>query len=476
MSTSAQRLVKNTGIYALGDILPKLFTFIVFPVFTKNLPPEEYGIINYVTTIETFLAVLCVLCLNTYFLVYFFKVKGEEEKKKLYSNISFFIIGFSLLFSILLHLVGPAFFRLWGSNVDFYPYISLCIIGNLFNVVTFLPTCLYRVQENPLPLTILNVVKSFFIMGASIVAVLVINGGAYEVMLCRVSVGVLFSFLFIFSTRKFFTKYFNLKEIKGALKFALPLVPGALAYYLYSLFDRVLIDKYLSLKELGIYTTATTLAMILNIVSNGAYKAFEPYFFQNFTRPDFSKKFKQVRDVLLFVVLMGALFISVFAKEFFTIFASEAYSEAYRYVPIVIIGVVSSSMSLMYSTVIIAKEKTFSNTLITIMGCCVSIVLNVIFLRSYGLASAAIVSMSSFTIVLLANMLVSKVPVPHARAVVASGIVIVVSFMLAYGLKEISLYSITIKVVVSLITIAATLGVLQINAVSSIKRLLTREV
>ena len=82
MSTSAQRLVKNTGIYALGDILPKLFTFIVFPVFTKNLPPEEYGIINYVTTIETFLAVLCVLCLNTYFLVYFFKVKGEEEKKK----------------------------------------------------------------------------------------------------------------------------------------------------------------------------------------------------------------------------------------------------------------------------------------------------------------------------------------------------------------------------------------------------------
>jgi len=48
--------------------------------------------------------------------------------------------------------------------------------------------------------------------------------------------------------------------------------------------------------------------------------------------------------------------------------------------------------------------------------------------------------------------------------------------MLAYGLKEISLYSITIKVVVSLITIAATLGVLQINAVSSIKRLLTREV
>jgi O-antigen/teichoic acid export membrane protein len=64
-------LVKNTTIYAIGDIAPRLLGFISFPILTQFLTPAEYGIVNYVNTVNTFLTIVGFLCLNTYYLVYY---------------------------------------------------------------------------------------------------------------------------------------------------------------------------------------------------------------------------------------------------------------------------------------------------------------------------------------------------------------------------------------------------------------------
>ena len=63
-------LIKNTTIYAIGDIVPRLLGFISFPILTNYLSPAEYGIVNYINTLNLFLVVFSVLCLNTYYLLF----------------------------------------------------------------------------------------------------------------------------------------------------------------------------------------------------------------------------------------------------------------------------------------------------------------------------------------------------------------------------------------------------------------------
>lgn len=446
------KLIKNTGIYAIGDICPRLFTFLIFPIFTTHLPPSEYGIINYINTIDTFLSVISILSLNTFFLVYYYKVDGEQERKKLMGNLSIFVFAFSLFLTAILFLVGPSLFTAWGSNVDFYPYISLGVIFNLCNVVTLLPTCLYRVQERPLPLTILNVSKSFLILIASTLVVTAYPGGAYEVLVARVSIAFIFSLIFLMVTRKEAIFNINFQQLKIALRFSLPLVPGALAFYLFSLFDRILIDKYLSLTDLGIYSTASTLALLLNIISNGAYRAFEPYFFQTIGKERFKRDFERVRDILLASVLIGSIFIGLLAKEFFELFSSQQYWEAYKYVTIILIGAVASAMGLMYETVIIAKEKTITTTIITIIGSLISISLNIIFLPRFGISMAAMVFAFSFCLTLFLKMIYSKESIAHMRPIILS--IIVFSFIegITFCLRVDSLtLSIIIKLCVGIV-------------------------
>ena len=466
------KLIKNTGIYAIGEICPRLFAFLIFPIYTSHLSPSEYGIINYINTIDTFLSVLSILSLNTYFLVYYYRVEGESAKKRLMGNLSLFVFGFTVLLTLILHVIGPFLFKAWGSNVDFYPYISLGVMTNLFNVVTLLPTCLYRVQERPLPLTILNVLKSLLVMVASVLAVTAMHGGALEVLQYRMYIYILFAFIFVFITRKDVILCVDWKQIKQALKFSLPLIPGALAYYLFNIFDRVLIDKYLSLSDLGIYSTASTLALLLNIVTNGAYKSFEPYFFQTYNTPDFKNRFIIVRDFLLSIVLIGCVFIGVMSKEFFIIFSSQDYHTAYLYVPIILIGVVAYSMGIMYETVIIAREKTLVNTIITIVGAIISISLNVILLERIGIYSAASVFALSFIIVLVAKEYYSKLRINHVRPIITSVLVFVVLFAICFYMNIDNIYiSILIKIVICLILSACVFAIMKINPIRVFKEL-----
>lgn len=473
--SDSSRLVKNTTIYAIGDILPRVFNLITFPVLTSSLPPSEYGIINYVATIDNFASIICLLALSTYYLVYYFRVGDEAEKRKLLGNLSFFLLVFNLIVLSIFLLIGPWLFGLWDCKVDFYPYIALGLANVVLNIIPIMPSALYRAMERPLPLTILNALRGFLSMGLTVVFVLYVNKSALGVMWARTIVGAVFAVIFMSITIKNSIFNFNWRQIREALKFSLPLVPGAIAYYLYSMFDRILIERYLSLSELGLYSTAATLALLLNVVSNGAYKAFEPYFFKTYGTDGFTSSFKKVRDILLVVTLSGGLCLSVFSKEFFKIFSSPAYWTAYYYVPIIVIGAVASAMSQMYSTIVTARNKTKINARITVVGAIFSITLNTIFLRYIGIWAAAIVFSVTFVLVWYLCMRFAKVDVGHSKAILVSLVFFIVMVLMTYIPIEEMYISISIKTVGVLLICFILLKVMNVNAKTIALQLLKRK-
>lgn len=456
MNSSNNLLVRNTIIYALGDILPKIFTFITFPVLTTYLTPADYGIVNYVNTINTFLTILGFLSLNTYYLVFYFRVGDELEQKKLLGNLSIFVIGFNFLFSLLACYLGYKFFDYIGNGIPFYPYIVIGLGINFFNILPILPSALYRVRENPMPLTILNVLKGFLIMVLTLIFVIYFKFSALGVLYSNLIVSFIFGIIFFIITCKNAIWRLNWKQIKAALIFSLPLVPGSLAVSLYSIFDRILINKYLSLTDLGIYSTASTLALLLNIVSYGAYKAFEPHFFKTYGQPGFNEEFLKIRNHLLFVSLFIGVSLGVFAKEFLLIFSAESYHSAYLFVPIISIGTIAGSMSHMYGTLITARNKTKINAAITITSSIISLTLNILFLKRVGIWCAAIVYSISLLFTLSCTIVFSKIKIKHSAALISAIISIITMFVLSYFVNISNIFlSISIKLIV--VTILAIL-------------------
>ena len=469
------KLIKNTTIYAIGDIIPKIFGFITFPILTNAIAPDEYGILNYINSIDIFLVAAGLLCLNTYYLVYYFRVGGDNEKRKLLGNLSIFIVFNYIIIALILFIFGPSLFRLIGSKVDFYPYIAIGIATAFFSILTVLPSALYRVKENPFPLTIINVIRGFLVMVLTILSVYLLEPNALNVLWARFIATAFFGMIFVYITFKNATFSINITQLRHALAFSLPLVPATLATYLYSMFDKVLIEKYLTLSALGIYSTASTLAFLLNIISHGAYKAFEPHIFKTYGTPSFDSSFGKVRDILLFVVLMGGLFICGYSEEFLKIFSSTQYESARYYIPMLTIGAVASAMSLMYGTIVTARGKTKVAAVITIVGAILSVVLDIILLRFWGIWAAAFVSMFSFIFLCYGNMLYAHVKVDHVRPLFGVFFASLSMYMMTFIVHvDTIVVSFIVKLLIIIISCFVIMLVLGLNIKKLIKSLINK--
>lgn len=447
-------LVKNTTIYAIGDIAPRLLGFISFPILTQFLTPAEYGIVNYVNTVNTFLTIVGFLCLNTYYLVYYNRLDSEEARKKLLGNLFIFITGINILGTVLLFIVGPKLLGIVDSNVAFYPYIAMGLVTNLFNVFSVLPLALFRILERPWPVTCINVSKGLLGFVLTILFVVKFHYKADGILFVNMVVSIFYGCIFIWLLWKNMIININWKQIKEALLFSLPLVPGSLSYFAVSMSDRVLIDKYLTLNDLGIYSTAATIALLLNIVSNGAYKAFEPYFFKIYGTSNFITDFKKVHDVYFFVLICGALGLSLFSKEFFQIFAGPKFHQAYYYVPLILIGVIFSSMNLLYATIITARGKTKVNSVISIIGGVISIGLNIWLLPKIGIVGACVSSAVAMGTMLILSIYNAMINISHIKSLIALLATSIIIYYFVYVVEYLLMVAILIKSIVYILIVA----------------------
>ena len=473
---SGNKLIKNTTIYALGDIIPRLIGFISLPILTRYLSPSDYGIVNYASTLSTFLLAFGFLSVNTYFLVFYYRCEDDLARKKLLGNLSSFIILFNVLLVVILLFFGEYFFSVLGSKIAFYPYIIIAVLTNFFNLFSILPAALFRIIEKPLPLTILNVTRGLTAFILTLVLVIFFDYTALGVLYANLFVNFIYAFIFLYMIRDHIIWNLCLKQIKKVLIFSLPLLPGSIAYYVTTISDRILIDKYLGLNDLGIYGVAASIALILNIFSFGAYKAFEPYIFKNWGKDDFLKVFEQIRNGFVYVLLIGTLCLSVFSKEFFLLMTDIKFHEAYWYVPLIIIGVYSASLSMLYGTIIVSKEKTKINSLINITGAIISIGLNILFLPKYGLITAAVVSSLSMTIMLLISIWYTRLKISHMKPILSFLLAASTIYVMVYVVTiENIILSIVLKSIVLLSVFAGISVILSINPLKMIKVFVKKE-
>jgi O-antigen/teichoic acid export membrane protein len=125
-----------------------------------------------------------------------------------------------------------------------------------------------------------------------------------------------------------------------------------------------------------------------------------------------------IQNSFLLVILFGAMGLSIFAREFFILFAGEGYQTVYYYVPMVQMGVVFSAMTMLYSTIITARQKTKINSIITITGSCISIILNIKLLPILGITAACLTSAISLGVILVLSVYYAKIKIGYRPFVV----------------------------------------------------------
>ena len=123
------KIFKNSAIYSIVTLMQRGIAFFLLPLYTAFLTPEDYGTINVVLAVSSFLSQLIMMALQGAATRFHYNTDDEEKRRVLWGTITTLVIistiGWTAVFFILhRYLVDP-----FVGTVEFYPYLVLGLIN-----------------------------------------------------------------------------------------------------------------------------------------------------------------------------------------------------------------------------------------------------------------------------------------------------------------------------------------------------------
>ena len=457
------KLFKDTALYAVGEIFPRVISFILLPIFTTYLTTEDYGILSYTSAFVMFLYVFSSLSLNSFVLRNYFELKTDEERKLLIGNVFLFIACFNVLILSLIYLLLPKLIEFYSIKIPWDPYFRLAVISNFLEVFTIIPLVLYRVKQEALNFVVLSVFRVIFQFSLVYYFVVHLNMGVIGSYYGQLIPLIVFFFLSWAIIYKHAIFNFNFNQIKLGLKFSLPLLPGAVAYLIMSLSDRIILERHISLMVLGVYNVAVTFSQALNVVIQSGYRALEPEIYKRFNQDNFKGFINQISGYFLSFVYILGIGLALFANEVFWFLTSSAFHWGSELVPFIIFGVLFAAHNVIFSSVLIAEKNTKSIGISTVIGGFVSIVVNIFMIPYWGVYASAFASALAFFIMDTFLYFQIKTPISLRNSIICFLLYGIVVLLLLIWKPEVVLFNFLIKVIILILLIIVVLVINKID-------------
>lgn len=391
--------------YFLSSILTKGLSVLLLPIYTRYLNPTDYGILQSLNSIALFLPVLLSLSLDSAFGRFFHNYKhSNKQLKLLFSTVFWFVVVYGSLVLFLIFLTS----KYWVTElltVPVFPYVYLAFIPALLTQLAQLGKVFLEQSLQAQKTTLLDVISAILNAGISIWLLigfhLGVIGRLWGGMVSAVFLVIFYVFYFY---RIGYLKFiFSKKLCRQALKYAVPLVPAMAGSWIAGLSDRLVIAKYCTLADVGLYSLAFQLAMILYLIGDAITRVLGPITMSGLVedKENVKKKMADYALILWTLMLVLNLGIALFAKEFVALISDKAFSSSYSLIAVISFIYVLGMQYRFPMTVISYYNKTWIISTGSVFMGITNLIFNLIFVPIYGYVAAAWatnVSMLLFTL------------------------------------------------------------------------------
>lgn len=384
------KFLKNSILYTLGTMMTPLIGFIMLPVYTNYLAPAEYGTMTTVQTLVGMFQVFLVLSLHGAITRFFYDYLDDVKKQKEYlGSIFLFVMLFSSLASIILMIFHQYIGFILFSSIPTVPFYFYMIGIAWVNAILALPMALIRAQENAGLFVAINMSKAVLIMLFSIYFIVVLGLGAKSALLSQLIITSLVVVGLLIKQKHFLIFSLNKNYIKYSLMFSLPLLPHVASGWIIKSSDRIILEKFVSLEEIGVYALAAQVSMVLSLFYQGVNNAFVP----RYTKLRKENKRKQASKLLkvFFYVVIASGFLSIPIAMLGTkMLSNNSYNEAIWLIPLLILAQIAKGLYYIPVAELFYSKKTNSIASSSLIAALANIIINFSLIPFIGIYGAII--------------------------------------------------------------------------------------
>ena len=366
--------------YMISAVVGKGIGFILTPIFTRAIAPDEYGYFSYYISLLSIVSLVSTLFLSPA-VIYsglskFWESKSGFENTTILTS-SALNIGFcTLLFTF------NGIFALDRRIIIFI------LVQNLFDIITTTEMLSGKFTYDYLKVVTISLASSFLAPTISLLLIFLFDMGALgRIIGLLLSAGTLATVLLI--KRLIKTDIPKKEHLTFLLKNSLPLFHATLARAVTGWSDKLIIKEALGVGELAKYSVAHTVGMALFGLIGASFSALNPWIIRRLGRGDDEEVFDIIRN-LGDLISFGSIIIIGLAPEILFILAPGGYSEAvYTIIPFAL-STVPYFLFNLYSVFITYKEKTKFISVYALIGAVINLGLNLILIKSIGYIGGAI--------------------------------------------------------------------------------------
>ncbi len=452
LSAKIREAVSHTLIYGMGSVLQTALGFILIPLYTRYYSPNIYGTLALLQLCATIAgSVLFLGASSALARSYFDYPEGPERKKTATTSLVICLSG--AVAQIILAFVLRFQLSTWlFQNEKYALHVFLILTSSAIAFINALFYIILRFQRKSKHVISLNLLSLFLSVSLITTFLTKLKMGVMAPILGDlINQIILFFCLFLFS-RTSFGWHLSKHELKVQLQFGLPTIFIGLGYYLMTSIDKLFINKYGTLGDVGIYTLGYKLGTMIHILFILPFSQIYAPMRMEYRHDSNAREL--YRLILTYYFVIGTFItvaISLFSHELLKLISGQKdYIVAYKIIPIVMLAHLIYGVINIIDNGIYFSRKIYYHAIIFWVSVVFNASLNYLLIPRFGYMAAAYNILLTFAVTIALVYFISnrlfKIEIESIRLVkvLAAGLFIIIvnsllffhSFLIALAMKS----------------------------------------
>ena len=426
-----KNLFKQTAIYGLATVLPRMLSFLLVRLHTDKMVTADYGEVTILLSFMVFFNVILSYGMETAFFRFY---NSEDDKKRVVETSTISIFWTSIGFLIIALLFRNTFANEMNVEAEYFTYAIWTLV---FDALVIIPFSRLRAEQRPIVYAVIKIgnvmvtvlLNIFFLVYLPKIALSNPNTFISSLYVENFQIGYVFISNLVASVATFVVLSPNYMKVKWhfdavlwkkMMRYGLPILIAGIAFAVNEHLDKIILGNLLpeniAKSEVGAYSACYKLGLFMVLYATAFRLGIEPFFFSHAKNKNAKQTYANITKYFVIfgsIILLGVIVFADVLK--LILLPNKEYWEAMKVVPLIIVANfflgIYNNLSVWYKL----TDKTKIGAYISVVGAALTLVLNFFLIPKYSYYGSAIATIAAYGSMMVISYIMGNkyYPIPY---------------------------------------------------------------
>jgi len=319
----------------------------------------------------------------------------ETNRPEDVAKTSFVVLAFSVLITIFITpIIG-----IYQPVSEWKWYLAVYVIGSNF---TGVERAYLKVKKRNRSFAVISILQTLVLAAANMIMLVVLDAGVKGYLIANITAvgfGAVVSFFGAGSYCDLRKGKYDAKLLKQMLRYSFPLIFSNVSWWVVHSSDKIMIEWMIGASALGIYTAATKIPSLINVIIGIFNQAWGLSSIQEIESMDDKNFYGSVFTMFSTVVFGVSILFTSLIRPFMQIYVGKDFVGAWVYTPLLLSAAVFFSVSAFIGSLYAALQKTKNDMWTTVLCAVINVAVNFFGIKAVGVWGAILGTLTAYFVI-----------------------------------------------------------------------------